>query len=46
MSSLTLIKLRLIERDKNIDSYQNMSKEQLVNLISTPKLLELTQLKN
>ena len=44
-SSLTLKELRLIAKKRNIDKYQNMSKDQLINLINTPKLLERTQIK-
>ena len=37
--------MRLIAKKRNIDENQNMSKDQLINLINTPKLLERTQIK-
>ena len=37
MLNLTLTELRLITKRRNIDSHQNTSKNQLINLITTPK---------
>ena len=39
MLNLTLKELRLIAENRNIYGYQTMSKDQLRNLINTPKLL-------
>ena len=45
LSRLLLNELRLIAENRKIDGYQNMSKDQLISLINTLKLLRPTQLK-
>ena len=45
LSRLLLNELRLIAENRKIDGYQNMSKDQLISLINTLKLLRPTQSK-
>lgn len=45
LSRLSLNELRLIAENRKIDGYQNMSKDQLISLINTLKLLRPTQSK-
>ena len=45
MSYLTLKELGLTAKSRNTDSYQNMSKDQLINRINTLQLSKLTQIK-
>lgn len=45
LSRLSLNELRLIAANRKIDGYQNMSKDQLISLINTLKLLRPTQSK-
>lgn len=45
LSRLSLNELRLIAENRKIDGYQNMSKDQLISLINTLKLLQPTQSK-
>ena len=45
LSRLSLNEIRLIAENRKIDGYQNMSKDQLISLINTLKLLRPTQSK-
>ena len=42
MLNLTLKKFRLIAKSRNIENYQNISKAQLINIITTPQLSKPT----